>query len=181
MASINKQRNQQEDLINHNIRAKEMLVIGADGTKYGVLSKQEALRKAEELDLDLVLIQPDAKTPVAKILDYSKHRFEQQKKAKEIKKNQTVTVVKEVQLSPVIQKHDFETKANNARKFLEKGNKVKVTLRFKGRMIVHADIGRKMVADFVEELKDVSSTDAPIKQDGRSLIVILNPLKENQK
>ncbi len=178
---INKQRNQQEDLINENIRAQEMLVIGNDGTKYGVLSKRDALAKADELNLDLVLISPDAKPPVAKILDYSKHRFEQQKKAKEIKKNQKVTTVKEVQLSPVIEKHDLETKGKNARKFLGKGDKVKVTLRFKGRMIVHADLGRKVVADFVESLADVASPDSPIKQDGRSLIVILTPLKENNK
>ncbi len=178
---INKQRNQQEDLINDNIRAKEMLVIGADGTKYGVLSKSEAQKKADDLNLDLVLISPDAKPPVAKILDYSKHRFEQQKKAKEIKKNQKVTVVKEVQLSPVIDKHDFDTKANNARKFLAKGNKVKVTLRFKGRMIVHKDLGQKVIEEFVENLKDVAVKDAPIKLDGRSYILILNPIKENTK
>lgn len=178
---INKQRNQPEDLINDNIRAKEMLVIGADGTQYGVLSKADAQRKADDLNLDLVLISPDAKPPVAKLLDYSKYRFERQKKAKEIKKNQKVTVVKEVQLSPVIDKHDFETKANNARKFLSKGNKVKVTLRFKGRMIVHKDLGQKVIEEFVENLKDVAVKDAPIKLDGRSYILILNPIKENIK
>ncbi len=158
-----------------------MLVIGADGTKYGVMSKQDALRKADDLGLDLVLISPDAKPPVAKFLDYSKHRFEQQKKAKEIKKNQKVTVVKEVQLSPVIEKHDLETKTGHARKFLEKGNKVKVTLRFRGRMIVHQDLGRKVIAEFAESLKDIAQSDTPIKLDGKSLILMLNPIKENTK
>ncbi len=158
-----------------------MLVIGNDGTKHGVLSKNEAQKLADDLNLDLVLISPDAKPPVAKILDYSKHRFEQQKKAKEIKKNQKVTVIKEVQLSPTIDKHDFETKANNAKKYLEKGNKVKVTLRFKGRMIVHKDLGQKVIIEFADYLKDVATKDAPIKLDGRSLILILNPIKENTK
>lgn len=180
MEFINKQKNQQDDLVNYNIRAKEMLVIGNDGNKYGILSRQEALKLAEDLNLDLVLVSPDAKPAVAKLLDYSKYRFELQKKAKEIKKNQKITVIKEVQLSPVIEKHDFETKANNARKFLEKGNKVKVTLRFRGRMIVHQDLGRKVMNDFAEYLKDVSTADSAVKLDGKSLILILNPIKENK-
>ena len=171
-------KNQNEELVNENIRFKEMLVIGADGTKHGVLQRRDALKLAMELGLDLVIVSAEAKPPVAKLMDYKKFRFEQKKKAKEIKKNQKVTVVKEVQLSPVIDKHDLETKANIARKFILKDNKVKVTLRFKGRMIVHQDIGVKVMEEFAALLSDVAQLDANIKLEGKQLFMTLGPKKE---
>ena len=155
-----RQKHDAEDLVNESIRFKEMLVIGNDGTKYGVLSRNEAFRKASELGLDIVIVSAEAKPPVAKLMDYKKYRFEQKKKQKEIKKNQKVTVVKEVQLSPVIDKHDLETKANLARKFIEKENRVKVTLRFRGRMIVHQDLGVKVMQEFADQLADVAQIDS---------------------
>lgn len=171
-------REQTEDLVNENIRFKELLVIGRDGTKYGVLSRNDAFRKAQELGLDLVVVSSDARPPVAKLMDYKKYRFEQKKKQKEIKKNQKVTIVKEVQLSPVIEKHDIETKANMARKFIEKENKVKVTLRFKGRMIVHQDLGIKVMQEFADSLADVAQIDSPIKLEGKQLFMTIGPKKE---
>lgn len=171
-------RNQNEELVNENIRFKEMLVIGGDGTKHGVLQRKDAMKLAMESGLDLVIVSAEAKPPVAKLMDYKKFRFEQKKKAKEIKKNQKVTVVKEVQLSPVIDKHDLETKANIARKFIQKDNKVKVTLRFKGRMIVHQDIGLKVMQEFASLLEDVAQIDANIKLEGKQLFMTLGPKRE---
>lgn len=171
-------KNQNEELVNENIRFKEMLVIGADGTKHGILQRKDAMKLAMELGLDLVVVSAEAKPPVAKLMDYKKFRFEQKKKAKEIKKNQKVTVVKEVQLSPVIDKHDLETKANIARKFIQKDNKVKVTLRFKGRMIVHQDIGLKVMQEFATMLEDVAQIEANIKLEGKQLFMTLGPKRE---
>lgn len=111
-------------------------------------------------------------------MDYSKFRFEQQKKLKEMKKNQKTVVLQEIRLSPTIEKHDFDTKSKNARKMLEKGNKVKVSLRFFGRMIVHQDIGKEVVERFAESLADISDVEAPVKLDGRSLFTILSPKNE---
>ena len=171
-------RNETEELVNENIRFKELLVIGSDGSKYGVISRNEAMRKASELGLDLVVVSADAKPPVAKLMDYKKYRYEQKKKQREIKKNQKVTVVKEVQLSPVIDKHDLETKANIARKFIEKENKVKVTLRFKGRMIAHQDLGIKVMNDFAQSLADVAQIDSQIKLEGKQLFMTLGQKKD---
>ncbi len=125
--------------------------------------------------LDLVLVSPDSNPPVAKLMDYSKFYFEQKKKAKEMKKNQKVVVVQEIRLSPTIEKHDFDTKSKNARKMLLKGNKVKVSLRFFGRMISHQDLGKEVVEKFAESLADISNIESPIKLDGRSLFTVLGP------
>ena len=171
-------KHEAEDLVNENIRFKEMLVIGNDGTKYGVLSRNDAFRKASELGLDIVVVSAEAKPPVAKLMDYKKYRFEQKKKQKEIKKNQKVTVVKEVQLSPVIDKHDLETKANLSRKFIEKENRVKVTLRFRGRMIVHQDLGFKVMQEFADQLADVAQIDSQIRLEGKQLFMTLTPKKD---
>ena len=167
-------------IINDDIKSPKVLVITNDGEKLGVLSRNEALAKADEYGMDLVLVSPDAKPPVAKIMDYSKFRFEQQKKLKEMKKNQKVVVVQEIRLSPTIEKHDFETKANNARKMLSKGNKVKVTLRFFGRMIAHQDLGQDVIKRFVEALADCAQTESPVKLDGRSLFTVLVPKTDKQ-
>jgi len=171
----NNRRTTDDAIINDDIKSPKVLVITNEGEKLGILSRNEALAKADEYGLDLVLVSPEAKPPVAKIMDYSKFRFEQQKKLKEMKKNQKVVVIQEIRLSPTIEKHDFETKANNARKMLLKGSKVKVTLRFFGRMIAQQDLGQDVIKRFVDALADCAQTESPIKLDGRSLFTVLVP------
>lgn len=175
MNTINKQKKSTEELINENIRCKEMLVITDTGEKLGVISRGKALQEAENRGLDLVLVSPDANPPVAKMMDYSRFRFEQQKKLKEMKKKQKTIVVQEIQLSPTIEKHDLETKARKAKTILEKGNKVKVSLRFFGRMIVHQEIGKEVIDNFVESLADCSTVESPVKLDGRIMFAIIAP------
>jgi translation initiation factor IF-3 len=171
-------KKEQEELVNENIRFKEMLVIGSDGSKYGVITRTEALKAASDLDLDLVIVSADSKPPVAKIMDYKKFKYDQKKKQKEAKKNQQKTVVKEIQLSPVIDRHDLETKANLAKKFLEKNNRINVSLRFKGRMIAHQDLGFKIMQDFVQVLEDVAQVDSQPKLEGKLLSMTLVPKKD---
>lgn len=178
--SINKHKRNTDDVfINEDIKCKSLLVITDTGEKLGVLSKQEGLREAAERGLDLVLVSPDGNPPVAKMMDYSKFRFEQQKKSKEMKKNQKTFVLQEIRLSPTIEKNDFDTKSKKARKMIEKGNKVKVSLRFFGRMIAHQDLGVQVVNRFVESLADIADVESPVKLDGRSLFSVLAP--KNQK
>ena len=162
-------------MVNDAIRVKEMLVITDSGEKLGVLSKSKALAEADNRGLDLVLVSPDSNPPVAKMMDYSRFRFEQQKKLKEMKKKQKVIVVQEIQLSPTIEKHDFDTKSRKAKTILEKGNKVKITLRFYGRMIVHQDLGKQVIDRFIESLADCSTIESPAKLDGRSLFAVIAP------
>ena len=157
-----------------------MLVITEDGEKLGVLNRNKALQEAEDRGLDLVLVSPDAKPAVAKIMDYSRFRFEQQKKAKEMKKKQHVIVVQEIQLSPVIEQHDFDTKVNKAKTILKKGNKVKISLRFRGRMIVHQELGKEVVDRFIEALSDVTTVESPTKLDGKTLFAVVAPKIEKQ-
>ena len=154
-----------------------MRVIGSHGEQVGILSLTEALRLAEKEELDLVLIAPQAKPPVAKIIDYSKYRYEQSRKEKEAKKKQKAIELKEVRLSPNIEENDLKTKASAARRFLEKGNKVKVTLRFRGREMSHMNETRKVLDSFVEQLSDIAVVDKPSKMEGRSLVVILSEKK----
>ena len=158
-----------------------MLVITNKGEKLGVLSRQEALDVADEHNLDLVLVSPEGNPPVAKLMDYSRFRFEQQKKLKEMKKNQKVVVVQEIQLSPTIEKHDFDTKARKAKSILEKGNKVKVSLRFFGRMIVHQDLGKEVIERFVQDLSEVSTIESQIRLEGRTLFAVIAPKTSKEK
>ncbi len=144
----------------------------------GVKSKQEALKLAEQANLDLVLVAPKAKPPVAKIMDYGKYRFELQKKQREARKKQKVINVKEVRLSPTIDTNDFNTKVKNARKFLTKGDKVKVSIRFKGRAITHKEIGREVLDRFAAETDDVATVESKAKMDGRSMFLMLAPKAE---
>lgn len=167
-----------DDIVNEDIRAKEILVITNSGEKLGVLPRSEALKEAYDRGLDLVLVSPDANPVVGKIMDYSKYRFEQQKKFKEMKKTQKTVSFQEIRLSPTIEKHDFETKARKAEEILSKGNKVKVSLRFKGRMIVHQDIGKKVIAQFVERLAASSVVESSAKLDGKILFAVLGPKVE---
>ena len=166
-----------ELLINDQITDKELRVIGSHGQQIGILSLSEALHMAEEEELDLVLIAPQAKPPVAKIIDYSKYRYEQARKEKEAKKKQKVIELKEVRLSPNIDDNDLKTKAAAARRFLEKGNKVKVSLRFRGREMSHINETRHVLDGFVAQLSDIAVVDKPSKMEGRSMIVILSEKK----
>lgn len=166
-------------MVNEGIRARELRLIADDGAQLGVKSKQEALQMAEQANLDLVLVAPKAKPPVAKIMDYGKYRFELQKKQREARKKQKVINVKEVRLSPTIDTNDFNTKMKNARKFLSKGDKVKVSIRFKGRAITHKEIGREVLDRFAEETSDVATVGSKPKMDGRSMFLMLAPKAEN--
>ncbi|WP_026142775.1 translation initiation factor IF-3 [Ligilactobacillus pobuzihii] len=165
-------------MVNDGIRAREVRLIGKDGSQLGVKSKKAALALAEQAELDLVLVAPKAKPPVAKIMDYGKYRFELQKKQREARKKQKVINVKEVRLSPTIDTNDFNTKVKNARKFLGKGDKVKVSIRFRGRAITHKDIGREVLNNFAAETEDVASVQSKPKMDGRSMFLMLAPLAE---
>ncbi|WP_290490794.1 MULTISPECIES: translation initiation factor IF-3 [unclassified Aerococcus] len=161
--------------VNENIRARELRVIDSDGEQLGVLSKDEALDKAEQVELDLVLVSPNAKPPVARIMDYGKYRYEQQRKEREQRQNQKQVNLKEVRLSPTIEKNDFDTKLRQARKFLEKGDKVKASIRFRGRAITHKEIGREVLERFAEELKDVAEVEQRPKMEGRSMFLQMAP------
>lgn len=165
-------------MVNDGIRAREVRLIAADGSQLGVKSKRDALALADQANLDLVLVAPKAKPPVAKIMDYGKYRFELQKKQREARKKQKVVNVKEVRLSPTIDTNDFNTKMKNARKFLGKGDKVKVSIRFKGRAITHKDIGRDVLERFAKGTEDVATVESKAKMDGRSMFLMLAPKTE---
>jgi len=167
-----------ELLINEEIRDREVRVIGADGAQLGIMPTKKALELAEEAELDLVKIVPTAQPPVCKLMDYDKHRFEQAKKEREMRKNQKVVSLKEVQLSATIEENDVAIKAKNAIKFLQNGDKVKVSIRFRGRQITHSDIGMKVMQDFVERTKDVSTIERRPIIEGRNMIMILAPKAE---
>jgi len=162
-------------MVNEGIRAREVRVIDANGEQLGIKSKAEALEIAARRNLDLVLVAPNAKPPVARVMDYGKFRFEQQKKEKEARKNQKVISIKEVRFSPTIDEHDFNTKLRNARKFLEKGDKVKASLRFKGRAITHKEIGQKVLDRLAEECADIAIIESKAKMEGRSMFLVLAP------
>ncbi len=166
-------------LINESIRAREVRLIGADGAQLGVQSRNEALRLAEEAELDLVMVAPQATPPVCKIMDYGKYRFEMQKKDKETRKNQKVIQMKEVRLSPTIEENDFQTKFRNAKKFLENGNKVKASIRFRGRAITHSEIGRRVLERLATDLSEFGVVEQRPKMEGRSMFLVLAPKKED--
>ena len=160
-------------MINEQIRDKEVRVIGADGQQLGIMSAREAMKLAQEAELDLVKIAPTAKPPVCKIIDYGKYRYELARKEKEAKKKQRIIEVKEVRLSPNIDTNDLNTKVNAARKFISKGDKVEVTLRFRGREMSHMANSKHILDDFAEKLADIATVDKPAKVEGRSLVMFL--------
>ena len=166
-----------EWLINENIKAKQVRLIDADNENRGIVSIKEALAVAEEAGLDLIEISPQANPPVCKVLDYGKYRYEQQKKKNEAKKNQKVVEIKELKLRPVIETHDYEVKMKQAKKFLEQGNKVKFTMRFKGRELSANDMGKQIMAQIVEDLDNCAKVDSEMKLEGRQMMMILSPLK----
>ena len=160
-------------MINEQIRDREVRLIGEDGEQLGIMSAREALKIAQEAELDLVKIAPAAKPPVCKIIDYGKFRYEQSRKEKEAKKKQKTVEIKEVRLSPNIDTNDLNTKVNNARKFISKGNKVKITLRFRGREMAHVQQSRHILDDFAELLADVAVVEKPAKLEGRNMSMVL--------
>lgn len=168
-------------LVNEAIRAREVRVIGANGDQIGVKTRQEALDMARNANLDLVMVAPNGKPPVCRIMDFGKYRYEQQKKEKEARKNQKTINIKEVRFSPTIDEHDFNTKLRNARKFLEKGDKVKASIRFRGRAITHSEIGRNVLNRLAEECKDLGVVESRPKMDGRSMFLVMAPNSPDTK
>lgn len=160
--------------INEEIRDREVRLIGADGAQLGVMSAREAQARADEAGLDLVKISPTATPPVCKLMDYGKYRFEQSKREKEAKKNQHVVEIKEVRMSPGIDIGDFNTKLRNAQKFLGEGNRVKVTVRFRGREMAHTDIGKKLLLDFAAQCGELAVLDKEPKLEGRHMSIFLS-------
>lgn len=161
--------------INKDIRSEEVRLVDEEGNMLGVVSTSEALQKADDIGLDLVEVSPNAEPPVCKILDYSKYKYEQQKKASEARKKQKTVDVKEIKLRPTIEIHDYNVKLRNARRFLEDGNKVKVTMRFRGREMAHQDQGSDMLQKLQEELAELSKVEFAPKMEGRQMIMILAP------
>lgn len=164
-------------MINERIRDKEVRLISQSGEQLGIMSSKEAMRLAREADLDLVKIAPTAKPPVCKIIDYGKYRYEQARKVKEAKKKQKTIDTKEIRLSPNIDTNDLNTKVNQAKKFLQKGAKVKVSLRFRGREMAHKYVGREILDSFFGQLEEVAVIDKPAKMEGRSMVMILSATK----
>src|SRR5690625_6224101 len=164
--------------VNEKIRAREVRLIDSNGDQLGVKSKQEALEIAQTRDLDLVLVAPGAKPPVCRIMDYGKYRYEQQKKEQEARRKQKTIQVKEVRFTPGIGDHDFNTKLRNARRFLANGDKVKASVRFRGRAIAHKDLGREVLERLAGELKDVAVVESRAKMEGRNMIMMLAPKTE---
>jgi len=164
-----------EHHINEQIRDKNLRVISDEGEQLGIMSAREAMNIAQERGLDLVKVSPNAQPPVCKIMDYGKFRFEQAKKQKEAKKNQKVITIKEMRLSTNIDKHDLDVKAKNVSKFLKAGDKVKISLRFRGRQMTHTDLGREVMAQFFAMVEDVAVMERGAKMEGRSMFMILAP------
>ncbi|MEE0954415.1 MAG: translation initiation factor IF-3 [Eubacterium sp.] len=165
-------------MINEQIRDREVRLVGEDGEQLGIMSAREAYMKAQEAGLDLVKIAPRAKPPVCKIVDYGKFKYEQARRDKAAKKKQHVVEIKEVRLSPNIDTNDLNTKSNAARKFITKGDKVKVTLRFRGREMAHMANGRAIMDQFAQTLADISVIEKPAKVEGRNMIMVLGEKKK---
>lgn len=165
-------------LINEQIRDKEIRLIGENGEQLGIMSARDALKIAKDAELDLVKIAPTAKPPVCKVIDYGKYRYELARREKEAKKKQKTLEVKEVRLSPNIEANDLNTKINMARKFISKGNKVKVTLKFRGREMAHMQSTKHVLDDFAEKLLDIAVIEKPAKLEGKSIMMVLTEKKQ---
>lgn len=167
-------------MVNEQIRDREVRVIGDDGSQLGIMSARDAQKLAREKNLDLVKISPKANPPVCKIINYGKYKFETAKKQKEARKNQKTVSVKEIRLSPNIETHDIQTKMKNAIKFLSKGDKLKVSVRFRGRELAHTGAGRTILLKFAQDLKEYGDMDKPPKMEGRSMVMFLSPKKTDR-
>ena len=163
--------------INEEIKAKEVRVISADGEQLGIMPIKEALAKAEELNVDLVEIAPNADPPVCKLIDYGKFLYQLEKKAKEAKKKQKIVEVKEFKIRPWIDQHDFSYRLDQMKNFLQEGNKVKITVKFKGRELMHTDMGFELTNKVIDELKDFCEVEKPAKMEGKNIVVVLTPKK----
>lgn len=168
-------------IINDEIKAKEVRLVGENGEQLGVMSLNDAKEYAYSRDLDLVLMAANATPPVCRAMDYGKYRFERDKKEKEARKNQQVTKLKEVQLSCRIDVHDFETRVNHAKEFLQEGNKVRVVVRFRGREMAHMDLGKEVIEKFMAACAEVGAADKPAAVEGRFMSVVLAPVKSSTK
>ena len=164
--------------INSEIRARDVRVISPEGEQLGVMSTRDAMQVATERELDLVEVAPNARPPVCRIMDYGKYRYEQTKQKKEAKKRQKIVTVKEVRMTPKIDDHDFQVKAKNAERFLADGNKVKVSVRFRGREVVHSNLAREMLLGMAEQINQVGSIERQPLMEGRQMIMILAPKQE---
>ena len=171
--------NSKDTLVNEAIEFPEVRVIGADGEQLGIMSSDKALQMAYDKGLDLCLMSAQSNPPVCKIMDYGKYRFDREKREKEAKKKQQTVELKEIQLSPRIDTHDFETKAKQAKKFLESGNKVRVVMRFRGREMSHVAIGKEIIDKFAEYCAEVGTVDKKPVVDGRIMSMVISPV--NQK
>jgi translation initiation factor IF-3 len=167
--------------INEDIRVREVRLVSDDGEQLGIVPVREALGIALEKGLDLVEVAPSAQPPVCRLMDYGKFKFEQNKREKEARKKQKIISVKEVKMRPNIEEHDFQVKAKNARKFLSGGDKVKLTIMFRGREITHPELGEKLSLKFVGELTDISSVEKAPKVEGRNMVTVLIPKLDNDK
>lgn len=167
--------------MNEGIRAREVRVVDNNGEQLGIMSVREALSIAGERGLDLVEVAPSAKPPVCRIMDYGKHRYEQSKRDKAAKKKQKIVNVKEIRMSPKIDEHDFEVKLRAADRFLKSGDKVKVSVRFRGREIVHADLAKTKLDNLAAQLQDIAIVERPPKLEGRQMIAVLAPRTDGQK
>lgn len=174
-------RKKETHVINEHIKAPTVLVIGPNGEQVGEKSREDALTLAEAAGFDLVLVAPDGKPPVCRIMNFGKFKYEQQRKQKESKKNSKAVQLKEIRMTPVTDVHDVETKARNGRKFLEKGHKLKVSVFFRGRQMEHKNLGNKILDQFLTYVDDVCEVDQKAKMEGRYMTMYLNPLKPSQK
>jgi translation initiation factor IF-3 len=169
-----------EPMINEEIRDREVRLIDSDGSQLGVMGVRDAMLKAEEKGLDLVKIVPNAKPPVCKLMNYDKHRYEQAKREREMRKNQRIVELKEVQLSATIEENDIQTRYKNAVKFLEAGDKVKVSIRFRGRQIAHTNIGIQIMLDFAKRIEEYGNIERQPRLEGRFMIMIIAPKAEKK-
>jgi translation initiation factor IF-3 len=170
-------RKDPHDMVNEAIRVKEVLVIDQNGDQLGVMGRREAIQKAYDEGLDLLCVAPNAEPPVCKILDYGRYRFEQQKKERDAKKNQHVSEIKSLRVSPVIDEHDFDTKIKRAREWLEDNQKVKIDMRFRGRMITRQEVGKEVIRKFTEQIADVGEPTKPPVLEGNTMSVTFAPKK----
>ncbi|MGB9662889.1 MAG: translation initiation factor IF-3 [Moorellaceae bacterium] len=161
--------------MNGEIRAREVRLVGTDGQQLGIMPLREALRIAQEQGLDLVEVAPQARPPVCRIMDFGKYKYEQSKREREAKKKQRIVNIKEVKLRPGIEEHDFQVKARNALRFLEDGDKVKVTVMFRGREISHPELGEKLCLRLADQVAEIASVERPPKIEGRNMVMILAP------
>ncbi|MCR1897759.1 translation initiation factor IF-3 [Irregularibacter muris] len=167
--------------VNEQIRDREVRLVDSTGEQLGIVAVREAQRIADEKQMDLVKIAPNAKPPVCKIMDYGKYRFEQSKREKEVKKNQKTINVKEIRMSARVEEHDMDVKARNCQKFLQNEDKVKVSVRFRGREMAYTDIGKEILVKFAEKVSDVGVIEKRPKLEGRSMVMYLTPKKDSKE